>query len=811
MKKRRAINRLSVRINVLILLFIFLPATLTIFHYKNKLDADLKKEITAEIAEQVRERADMIISAFEFSTVKVSSAVEHINVFLNTKLENSMKLISGLPSARFFDSVMHDNLVADLKTELRSSDQFLQYSLINTTGDEIIRIDRIGEEVVERPMEMLRNKTGKLFFKHIMANPEPGPHLMRATLKRENGKIVTPHSLIFRIGEKVTLKNGETLGIIVLDVSANLIFGSRLSSKNSGFLIINEKGTYLYHWDEKVLYGEDLGLSANLLKEEPELKANLKKQNSRIHWDPELKEYRLWRKVFYMPDSTSKYIVLLKRIQESQIMSPWASTIESAGMAILLIAIFSLMAIFVAMNRELRPLNELVKSIRRFEVGDLTARANVTTKTEIGEIGKAFNEMAEKLEGNINRITLLHEMAEEANGATSVYDVMQKCLEKVCAHTGWGIGHVYFPDSNGVCMPSEIWRSYNPEHFKPFIDLTRASSFPPGIGLPGRVFKSGIPAWIERIDMDSNFPRKKVAKEIGIKSGFAFPALEGSKVVAVLEFYSVERVEPQKITLELVEHLGAILGRVTERKRAESSLRLAHGEITSKAAQLVQANNELTEYAYVVSHDLKAPLRAIRTYAQFLAKDLKGKLQEKQKLYIKNLNEAVADGSQMIDDLLLLSRIDKTHEPSSTIKLAELLPELVSSLGLPDNVVVKLPKGDALVYGNPVLLKQIFLNLIGNAVKFNESRKITIEINIRNSGNEHIEVSLSDNGIGIDPHFFDKIFKVFERLHSMDEYEGTGIGLAIVRKAVIKSNGSIRIESALGKGTTFFLNLPGSL
>ncbi|VAX24857.1 hypothetical protein MNBD_NITROSPINAE02-245 [hydrothermal vent metagenome] len=811
MSKRRATDRLSVRINALILIFIFLPATLVVFHYKNRLDVDLKREITAEIAGQVKERADRIISAFEFSTVKVSSAVEHINVFVNTNLEESMKLVSGPPSARFFKSVMHNNLVADLKTELKSSDQFLQYRLINTTGDEIIRIERRGEDVVELPIDKLRNRGDKLYFKHILENVKPGPHVMRPTLARVDGKIATPRSLIFRIGKQVTLKNGKPLGIIVLDVSANLIFGSELSEKSSGFLVIDEEGTYLHHWDEKVLYGKDLGLSANILKEEPELKINLDKQDSRIHWDPELKEYRLWRKVFYMPHTDSKYIVLLKRIQESQVMSPWGSTIDSAGMAILLIAILSMVAIFVAMNRELRPLNQLVKSIKRFEIGELTARANITTRTEIGEIGKAFNDMAEKLESNINRITLLHEIAEEANSAASVFEVMQKCLEKVCAHTGWGIGHVYFPNSAGVCVSSEIWHSYNPEEFKPFIDLTRKSSFPPGIGLPGRVFQIGSPVWIERIDMDSNFPRQKVADEIGIQSGFAFPALEGDKVVAVLEFYSIKRVEPQKMTLDLVKHLGVMLGRVTERKRAENSLRIAHGEITSKAAQLAQANSELTEYAYVVSHDLKAPLRAIRTYAQFLSKDLEGKLQEKQKLYIENLNEAVRDGSQMIDDLLALSQIDKTPEPGVTINLEELLLELVSSLGLPDNVVVKLPKSKATVYGTPVLLRQIFLNLISNAVKFNESGNIAIEVDIRSAGSGHIEISVSDNGIGIEPHFFDKIFKVFERLHSSDEYEGTGIGLAIVRKAVIKSNGSIRVESELGKGATFFINLPGAL
>ena len=137
------------------------------------------------------------------------------------------------------------------------------------------------------------------------------------------------------------------------------------------------------------------------------------------------------------------------------------------------------------------------------------------------------------------------------------------------------------------------------------------------------------------------------------------------------------------------------------------------------------------------------------------------------------------------------------------------IDSVIRALDLPENVEVVIPPDWPVIETKPVLLRQIFLNLIINGVKFNTSPRKRIDLNWRLLEEGRYEFSVHDNGIGIDPAYQEQIFRVFERLHTREEFEGTGVGLAIVKKAVSKLGGSIRVESNPGKGSTFFVTLPG--
>lgn len=240
---------------------------------------------------------------------------------------------------------------------------------------------------------------------------------------------------------------------------------------------------------------------------------------------------------------------------------------------------------------------------------------------------------------------------------------------------------------------------------------------------------------------------------------------------------------------------------ITERKQAEHQLQ-------RYAADLQEANAELSQYAYVVSHDLQAPLRAVRNYADFLREDLGDSLKEEQRSYLDGLDRAVREATELIHDILELSRVGRQIEESENVEVGALIRTLLESVENSENIEIMMTEEWPTLEVEPVLLRQIFQNLIQNALKFNQSSPKRIEIGWRDLDEAGIEYFVRDNGIGIKPEHQAKIFRVFERLHTREEFEGTGIGLAIVRKAVGKLGGTIRIESELGEGSTFFITLP---
>lgn len=228
--------------------------------------------------------------------------------------------------------------------------------------------------------------------------------------------------------------------------------------------------------------------------------------------------------------------------------------------------------------------------------------------------------------------------------------------------------------------------------------------------------------------------------------------------------------------------------------------------VEERTAALQEANTELSQYAYVVSHDLKVPLRAIHNYVDFLHEDLGGRLEPELQEYLDEMRNAVQQGEKLVDDLLVLSRIGKKGDSPNRLETGVFLRDLAESLKLKAEVFFQGGEWPVLEV-DEVLFRQIFSNLMVNAVKFNQSPQKRVELGVF-SGKGGSEFHISDNGIGISPAYTDRIFRVFERLHTPEEYEGTGIGLAIVKKAVAKLGGRVRLESLPGRGSTFYVTLP---
>lgn len=301
---------------------------------------------------------------------------------------------------------------------------------------------------------------------------------------------------------------------------------------------------------------------------------------------------------------------------------------------------------------------------------------------------------------------------------------------------------------------------------------------------------------------------------------FGIPLVNGeSTEVDILTSQDVPRVAEMRVMG--IEWEGepaylASLRDITARKQIEQSLR-------EKTAELASANAELSQYAYVVSHDLRAPLRAVRNYADFIREDLGEQLDllapvaEDLRTYLDGLNIAVNEADAFVSDLLELSRLGRRERTLEMIDMGEFLHQQLAMFDVDDEVDVVMEETWPKIEADLVLLEQIFRNLISNALKFNRSEYKRLELGWRcvtsdsvlgERGEKVYEFFVRDNGIGIDPRYHARIFRMFERLHTREEYNGTGMGLAIVKKAVDKLQGSVRLTSSLGQGSTFFVVLP---
>ena len=251
-----------------------------------------------------------------------------------------------------------------------------------------------------------------------------------------------------------------------------------------------------------------------------------------------------------------------------------------------------------------------------------------------------------------------------------------------------------------------------------------------------------------------------------------------------------------------------------ELKQAEDDIRKLNDELENKViertAQLESVNKELGSFSYSVSHDLRAPIRAINGYSKILIEDYSEKLDNDGKKVLHSIMHNSKRMGNLIDDLLAFSKLGRKEVSVSNINMINLVKlvkkELIFDQGenLPAFTIKLLPAAQ----GDQSLIKQVWINLISNAIKYSKYKPMTnIEIGAYEKDNL-IVYFVKDEGAGFDMQYYDKLFGVFQRLHSHEEFEGTGIGLAIVQKIISRHRGTVWAESILNEGTCFYFSLP---
>jgi PAS domain S-box-containing protein len=259
---------------------------------------------------------------------------------------------------------------------------------------------------------------------------------------------------------------------------------------------------------------------------------------------------------------------------------------------------------------------------------------------------------------------------------------------------------------------------------------------------------------------------------------------------------------------------------ITERKLTEEELRKHRehleelveqrtAELTKMADELTRSNKDLKEFAYVVSHDLKEPLQVIKGFLRLFEKRYKEKFDEKAEQLIRFTIEGAERMQELIKDLLEYSQVGTKGKEFKPTDCSLILNNAVSNLkvSLEESAGVVTHDTLPIIMADAMQLSSLFQNLVGNAIKFRGSETPRIHISAERKGDEWL-FSVRDNGIGINPEFADRIFDVFQRLHSSDEYPGTGIGLAVCKKIVEHHGGRIWVESEPGKGATFYFTIP---
>jgi PAS domain S-box-containing protein len=306
-------------------------------------------------------------------------------------------------------------------------------------------------------------------------------------------------------------------------------------------------------------------------------------------------------------------------------------------------------------------------------------------------------------------------------------------------------------------------------------------------------------------------PRNRCIHE-GFHSVALIPLRAGKQIIGLLQ---LNDRRPNRFTPELIsffEDLGTSIGIAFAREQAEDEMEKAKKLSDTLNLELQAANKELEAFSYSVSHDLRAPLRHLEGFVKLLQKRMEGQFDEKALHYTISISRAAKKMEMMIDDLLSFSQLGRKELQKIKVSLSALVTKAVSEVSNEVHERDITWKIDELpdVNGDPSLLSMVFDNLIYNAVKFTRKRPLAeIEIGYKKEDDEFI-FFIKDNGAGFNMEYADKLFNVFQRLHTQNEFEGTGIGLANVRRIISLHGGRTWAEGSLGQGASFYFSLPWS-
>jgi len=382
-------------------------------------------------------------------------------------------------------------------------------------------------------------------------------------------------------------------------------------------------------------------------------------------------------------------------------------------------------------------------------------------------------------------------------------------LQTVCESLGWQVGALWAVDHQGSALRCiDLWHAPG-LHIEEFEANSRSRTFARGIGLPGRIWESGKPAWIPNLSMATNFARASVAEIAGLRGAFGFPIMLGDEVIGVIEFFSQEIRQPDQDLLDMIGSVGGQIGQFQERKRAEE--KLAHLLVRERSARAdaEEANRLKDEFLATLSHELRTPLNAVIGWSRILKS---GRLDQENSFHAIDVIERNAWAQkQIIEDILDVSRVitgklQLQLTPVDLVAIVKAALDAVRPALEAKNIKVEesYQEGLKVIAGDADRLQQVVWNLLSNASKFTPGGG-TIAIRVTQDKG-YAEVQIVDTGPGIAPEFVPHVFERFRQADGSTTrtHGGLGLGLAIVRHLVELHGGLISAENMGSNGGAIF-------
>ena len=404
------------------------------------------------------------------------------------------------------------------------------------------------------------------------------------------------------------------------------------------------------------------------------------------------------------------------------------------------------------------------------------------------------------------RLELLQTIATASNSVDAPDEAFRLALARICEYTGWPTGHVYMfaDESRQVLSSANVWFGAETERYAPFREASTRTVFEPGLGLPGRVLESRAPLWIEDVTVETNFPRASAALASGLRAGFAFPALIGDEVGAVLEFFQHQPAPPDVELLETLRQIGIQLGRVVERHR--NALRL---QIERDAADA--ASRAKSAFLAVTSHEVRTPLNAVLGLSEALRREPLTPAQHE-------LNDGVlASGAMLLRLLNAVLDMSKIEADQATASMTDFdiatKVQAVVSIWTPRAVEMGLTL--SLDMSNLTIgrlrsdegrIEQTLVNLISNALKFTPSGG-EVQVCAMNEG-DRLRLEVIDGGPGIADEDRERVFQPFEQTDAGRAAGGAGLGLSICVGNVRLLSGDIGADRSDDGRSRFWFECP---